>query len=199
LRFAGCAVFSLFILFEIFENTSSLIAISPEATANAFFKALNSVYTPVMATITRRATPDDIPVLVDLMEEFYAEADYPLDRQWATNSFSTLLRDESFGAVWIIFHDGAPAGHIVLTIRFSMEYGGFDAFIDDLFIRSNYRRQGLGRAALKALFDECARRRVLAVHVEVGQDNLAANALYHSYGLEPGSDGRQMLTVRLNQ
>lgn len=152
-----------------------------------------------MATITRHATLDDIPILVDLMQEFYAEAAYPLDRQWAANSFSALLRDDSLGAVWIIFHDGEPAGHVVLTIRFSMEYGGLDAFIDDLFIRPAYRRRGLGRAALKALFDECERRRVLALHVEVGQDNIAAKALYQSYGLEPGSDSRQMLTVRLGQ
>ena len=150
-----------------------------------------------MNTMTRNATLDDIPTLVDLMQEFYAEADYPLDKHWAAASFSTLLQDDSRGAVWIVFHDSEPAGYVVLTIRFSMEYGGLDAFIDDLFIRSIYRRQGLGDGLLGALFDECERRKVLAVHVEVGHDNVAAKALYHSYGLEPDNDGRQMLTVRL--
>lgn len=131
------------------------------------------------------------------MQEFYAESPYPLDRNRAADSFRALMQDDSRGAVWIIFHDSEPAGYVVLTIKFSMEYGGLDAFIDDLFIRSHYRRRGLGRAALKALFDECARRRVLAVHVEVGQDNAAANALYNSYGLKPYDDGRQTLTARL--
>jgi ribosomal protein S18 acetylase RimI-like enzyme len=150
-----------------------------------------------MTTTTRHATLDDIPALVELMREFYAEADYPLDKQWAAAGFSALLRDDSRGAVWIVFDDSEPAGYVVLTVRFSMEYGGLDAFIDDLFIRPAYRRQGLGRAALKALFDECERRQVLAVHVEVGSDNIGAKALYRSYGLEPQSDRRQMLTVRL--
>ena len=150
-----------------------------------------------MTTATRNAALDDIPALIDMMQEFYAEADYPLDRQWAAASFSTLLRDDSLGAVWIIADDSEPAGYVVLTVRFSMEYGGLDAFIDDLFIRPAYRRRGLGRAALRALFDECKRRQVLAVHVEVGHDNVAAKALYSSYGLKLGDDGRQKLTVRL--
>ncbi|HEX8071599.1 MAG TPA: GNAT family N-acetyltransferase [Pyrinomonadaceae bacterium] len=147
--------------------------------------------------MTRSADEGDISVLVDLMQEFYAEAGYALDRRWASASFAALLKDRARGAVWLVACDGAPAGYVVLTIRFSMEFGGLDAFIDDLFVRAAYRRRGAGRAALRALFDECARLGVRAVHVEVGHDNAAAQALYASYGLAPGGDGRQMLTVRL--
>ena len=150
-----------------------------------------------MATTVRNAAQADIPALVDLMQEFYAEAGYPLDRGWAAASFSALLSDDSRGAAWVVSHDTEPAGYVVLTVRFSMEYGGLDAFIDDLFVRLPFRRRGLGRAALDALFGECERRGVLAVHVEVGADNGAAKALYRGYGLDPPSDGRQMLTTRL--
>lgn len=148
-----------------------------------------------MTTTTRSATLDDIPLLVDMMQEFYAESNYSLDRPWATASFSALLRDDSRGAAWIVFHDAEPAGYVVLTVRFSMEYGGLDAFIDDLFVRPSYRRQGLGRAVLRAFFAECERRNVFAVHVEVGHNNVAAKTLYGSYGL--CDNGRQMLVVRL--
>lgn len=144
-----------------------------------------------------KATPGDIPALVDLMREFYAEAGYALDVRWAADSFSALLGDHSRGSVRVIRHGKEAAGYVVLTVRFSMEYGGLDAFIDDLFIRPAYRRRGLARAALRALFDECRRRGVLAVHVEVGTDNDAAKALYASYGLRPGGDDRQLLTARL--
>src|SRR5688500_13361737 len=150
-----------------------------------------------MTSETRKATLEDIDALVDLMQEFYAEDDYPLDRCWAAASFSAMLQDASLGGAWIVFQDTEAAGYVVLTIRFSMEYGGLDAFIDDLFIRPSYRGRGLGRALLNALFDDCARRSVLAVHVEVGHDNVAAKALYGSYGLEPYDDRREMLTVRL--
>jgi ribosomal protein S18 acetylase RimI-like enzyme len=151
-----------------------------------------------MPIAIRRATTEDIPLLVNMMQEFYAESNFMLDRQWATTSFSKFLSDNSHGAAWIGSHHSDPAGYVVMTIRFSMEYGGLDAFIDDLFVRVPYRRQGLGRILLDELFAECQRRKVLAVHVEVGQNNIAANALYSTCGLRLRDDCRQMLTRRLS-
>jgi ribosomal protein S18 acetylase RimI-like enzyme len=146
----------------------------------------------------RRATKEDMPLLVVLMREFYAESEFVLDGQWATNSFCALLSDDSKGAVWIVFHHGEPAGYVVLTLRHSMEYGGLDGFIDDLYVRPADRRKGLGRAALKAVFAECERRSVLALHVEAGRSNAAAQALYRSLGLGALDDARQLLTVRFD-
>ena len=149
------------------------------------------------ATVVRRASPEDVPALVGLMEEFYAEADYPLDWKWAAASFARLLGDEALGAAWIAHHAGEPAGYVVLTVRHSMEYGGPDGWVDDLFVRPAYRRHGLARAALEALFAECERRGVLAVHVEVGRENDAARPLYEGFGLLPREDDRVTLTRRL--
>jgi GNAT superfamily N-acetyltransferase len=143
-----------------------------------------------MATTTLRASSVDIGALVGLMREFYAEGGYALDDEWAASSFSALLGDPSRGMAWIVKVDGEPAGHAVLTLRHSMEFGGADAFVDDLFVRPGFRRRGLGRALLAALFDECARRGVLAVHVETGADNAAARALYDSFGMK---DRRRLL------
>jgi GNAT superfamily N-acetyltransferase len=145
----------------------------------------------------RPATAADIPALVSLMEEFYAEASFPLDRAWAGASFEALFREPSRGAVWLLLDAGRVAGHVVLTTRFSMEHGGLDAFIDDLFVRPAHRRRGLARAGLEALFAECKRRGVLAIHVEVGDRNAPARALYGSFGLAPRTDGRVLLTTTL--
>jgi GNAT superfamily N-acetyltransferase len=72
----------------------------------------------------------------------------------ASNSLSALVSDDAKGDVWIAFRDDEPAGYAVLIIRHSMEYGGPDAFIDDLYVRPAHRRQGLGREALGWLFSE---------------------------------------------
>jgi ribosomal protein S18 acetylase RimI-like enzyme len=141
--------------------------------------------------VTRRATKEDVPLLVALMREFYAESEFLLDSQWATDSFRALLSDDSKGAVWIVLHHGEPAGYVVLTLRHSMEYGGLDGFIDDLYVRPGDRRKGLGH-----VFAECERRNVLALHVEAGQSSAAAQALYRSLGLGVMDDARQLLAVR---
>ncbi len=136
-----------------------------------------------MPITTRSASLEDIPTLLDMMGEFYAEADYGLDREWAGSSFTALLSEPSRGMVLIALADGAPAGYVVVTFRHSMEFGGTDAFIDDLFVRPRYRRRGIGKVALTAAFEACGERGALAVHVETSEGNPPAVALYGSLGM----------------
>lgn len=156
---------------------------------------MNFVAEAAIPYLASPATTSDVTELVRLMEEFHAESGYVLDRQWAGRSFVTLLRDQSLGKVWLVRCGELVVGHVVLTVRFSMEYGGTDAFIDDLFVRPEHRRRGAASAALSAVLAECRERKVLALHVEVGQDNVAANALYTRFGLLLGSDRRQTRTI----
>lgn len=143
----------------------------------------------------RRAAPDDVPRLVDLMAEFYAESSYPLDRASAASTFGRLLGEESLGAAWLLSARGEVAGYVVLTVGYSMEYGGLDAFVDDLFIRAPHRGAGLGRLALETLVAECRRRGVRAVHLEVARENAPAQGLYARFGFQ--DNDRQLLTRRL--
>ena len=144
------------------------------------------------------ATADHLPELVRLMDAFYAESSYALDHAWARRSFATLLRKPDLGMAWLLRHGNAAVGHIVLTLRFSMEFGGIDAFVDDLYVDSAHRRRGAGSMALGALIAECGARGVLALHVEVEPDNAAARALYSTWGLQPRSDARITLTRRFD-
>jgi ribosomal protein S18 acetylase RimI-like enzyme len=141
----------------------------------------------------RPARHADIPQLVALMREFYAESSYPLETDWAARAFERLLNAPSLGAVWLIEDEGSAIGHVVLTVRFAMEVGGLWGSIDDLFVQPACRRRGAATAALDAVVAECHRRGCLALSVEVGADNHAAIALYRRFGLVPGDDGRLML------
>lgn len=147
----------------------------------------------------REATPEDAPLLVALMVEFYAESGYPLNQQRAAEAFSALLNDERLGQVWMIEAPteagSADVGYLVVTLGFSMEYGGRDAFVDDLFIQAGYRGRGLGRAAIARARAYCVERGVRAVHLEVARDNAAAQAVYRRAGF--AATERQLLTLRL--
>ena len=89
----------------------------------------------------RLATEADIPALVALMTDFYAESDFVLPDTAATRAFSALFASPALGSVWLAEDSGVPVGHIVLAMSFSMEYGGLRGFIDDLYVRPTARGQ----------------------------------------------------------
>ena len=93
----------------------------------------------------KRAFPNDVQQLVTMMDEFYAESGYPLNHQRATEAFATLLADGRRGYVWFVQAHGQNVGYLVLTLGYSMEYGGPIAIIDDLFVKPAFRGRGLFR------------------------------------------------------
>lgn len=143
----------------------------------------------------KQASPIDVPQLVSMMAEFYAEGGYPLNHHHATAAFATLLADDRFGYVWFIQVDGQNVGYVVLTLCYSMEYGGLNAFVDDLFVQVPFRRAGLGTATLTEVRAFCTERGVRAIHVETGRDNAAAQGVYRRAGFT--QTDRELLALRL--
>ena len=130
----------------------------------------------------RHATAADVPTLVALMTAFYAESDFPLPGGPAARAFEALLADPRLGGAWLAEVGGVAVGHVVLTVCFSMEYGGLRGFIDDLYVRPDARGQGAGARLLATARAAAAERGVRALHVEVGPENETARRLYARAG-----------------
>ncbi len=143
----------------------------------------------------RVAREDDIPALVALMAEFYEEAGYALPRDAAAKAFAALIAEPRHGCVWFVEVDGEPTGYIVLTLGFSMEYGGLRGFVDDFFVRPAGRRKGLGTAVLEAVKQRCHELGVRALFVETGPQDHPARALYARAGFK--ENGRMLLALPL--
>jgi ribosomal protein S18 acetylase RimI-like enzyme len=130
----------------------------------------------------RAADESDVPALVTLMAAFYAESEYPLPPEPAARAFRALLADPQLGGVWLAESDGVAVGHIVLVLCFSMEYGGLRGVIEDLYVRPDVRRHGVGVRLLAAARASALERGVRALQVEVGAENEVARRLYDRAG-----------------
>jgi ribosomal protein S18 acetylase RimI-like enzyme len=95
-----------------------------------------------------------------------------------------LLDHEEWGSVWLICADGAAVGYMVLTWGFSVEFGGRDAFVDELYIEEEYRGQGVGRQTLAFAAEVCRARDIQALHLEVDRANVNAQTVYERVGFE---------------
>lgn len=143
------------------------------------------------------ATIADVNALVGLMRDFYAESGFPLDPAWAAESFRMLLADPSRGRVWLVRAGETAVGHVVLSLRFTMEHGGLSGSIDDLYVTPEHRRKGCGRKLLTSLAAHCREMGCKSLQVEVAESNDAALALYRAFGLEVIRDGRVLAAVKL--
>ncbi len=143
----------------------------------------------------RKALPEDGRLLVEMMAEFYGEANYSLNRPRAEDAFAAILADDRLGSVWLIEASAQIVGYLVLTTCFSMEYGGRIAFLDDFYIRPAFRGIGIGTKSLAEARNYCLRHNYRAVSVEVSRTNAAGQRVYRRTGF--GETDRQLLTMRL--
>jgi GNAT superfamily N-acetyltransferase len=74
-------------------------------------------------------------------------------------------------------------GVAVLAYRLNISAGGLFASIEDLYVRPEARRRGVGRALLEAADERCASRNISYVEVQVEDDE--AGAFYAALGYEP--------------
>ena len=147
----------------------------------------------------RAARPEDAPAIVQLMRAYYDEDGYPFREAEARVALTRLVNEPQRGVVLVVDcavrdlspDGGKPAertdttalgGYAVLTIGYSLEYHGLDAFVDELYLAPAVRRGGLSREALALLEAECVSRGVRALHLEVERDNRVALDLYRRSG-----------------
>lgn len=143
------------------------------------------------------AGPADLDELLAMLDRFNRSQGYPFDATLARSALGELLARPELGRVYRIAQGAASVGYAALTFGWSLEWGGRDAFIDEIFVEQAARGRGVGRAALRALAAEAERLGVRALHLEVEAANEAAQALYRSEGF--AGNERRILTRRLGR
>jgi ribosomal protein S18 acetylase RimI-like enzyme len=130
------------------------------------------------------ATSNEIEMLVAMMRELYAYDGLAFDEAIARRALMGLIDNETFGRVFLIRLGNEFAGYAVLTFGYSLEFHGRDAFVDELYLRDEYRERGIGKRALQLLTEVCADEGVNALHLEVERENTSAQAVYRKFGFE---------------
>ena len=128
------------------------------------------------------AEASDVPALLPMIGALCELDGTPFDGRAVGRALTQILADESLGRVWLIQSGGEAAGYLVLTFGFSLEFGGRDAFIDELYVREEFRGRGLGRRAIELGERACRERGVGALHLEVERANAGAQELYRRSG-----------------
>ncbi len=107
----------------------------------------------------RSTTPEDVPVVVELVHELAAYEKAPHECLLTAEQLHAALFADNpalFGHVAEV--DGRVVGFTLWFLNFSTWRGVHGIYLEDLFVRPEYRGRGIGKALLAELAAECVRR-----------------------------------------
>jgi GNAT superfamily N-acetyltransferase len=139
---------------------------------------------------------EDVPEILTMMEQFNSIDNYPFKKKKTQKNLLEFLSDPNIGKTWVIEHDNLIIGYIVLAYGYSFEHGGRDAFIDELFLKREFRRKGIGRLTMDFILSEAPKLEVGVIHLEVEQHNEGGAKLYKEKGFI--DNGRILLSKKIN-
>ena len=133
--------------------------------------------------VIRPAARRDWEALREMLGEFYNSDAVlqPIKESCHQRNFEESLRPDGMLKTFIFEDNGQPVGFAELALNWSTEVGGRTVWIEDLYIREEYRGKGIGSAFFRRLkhdFDGTT----LRYRLEVEDYNLGARRLYEREG-----------------
>ena len=132
---------------------------------------------------TRPMTSGDKPEILNMMRQFYSSP-----AVWTSGSdeifaadIEACLSDNPYIEGYVLESNGETAGYAMVAKSFSTEFGKQCIWIEDLYIKEDYRGRGIGDMFMKFITDKYKN---CIFRLEVEEENEKAVALYKKHGFE---------------
>ncbi len=135
-------------------------------------------------------TQASIYQLIKLSKQLHDHEALPFNEVFVSNAFSFLIENPSHGNVFMIVTERDNnitdiIGYIVICYSFSIEYGGQIALLDQFYLSSEYRRQGVGSKVLPIIEAHCHEKKCHAINLELNIGNAGARKFYEEFEYMP--------------
>ena len=128
----------------------------------------------------RRANQDDLDALIPLIRDFYEIDRHTYDISRVLTALRPLLMDDEFGQVWVAESPGRLLGYAVVTWSYSLESGGRDCLLDEIYVVS--QSSGIGADLLQATLEGARSCGASAVFLETEAHNSRVRGFYQRHG-----------------
>ncbi|MFT3922309.1 MAG: GNAT family N-acetyltransferase [Myxococcales bacterium] len=143
----------------------------------------------------RLASAPDLQRLLPHVREFWKFEQLSWDTVDVAAVLGNLLADPRLGCVFVVELEQELVGYLVLTFGYSIEHGGRDALVDELYLRPDLRGAGVGARLIDSAAAACRAQGVRRLHLEVDDTNLRASQLYGRLGF--ARNQRFLMTMKL--
>ena len=124
-----------------------------------------------MSTALHLAGPEDAARILPLMAQFHTHQGIEMTDGARAAALDPLLNGSPLGVAYLIGPQKAPIGYVILSFGWSIEMGGMDGFLDEIYIRKSVRGRGIGSEVLLELPKALAGVGLKALHLEVSADD----------------------------
>lgn len=128
------------------------------------------------------AGPPHLDDLLPLVTAYHLFEEISLPADIREKSVERLLNDELLGKIWLIRKSDHLIGYVAVCFSYSIELGGREVVIDELYIKTTERGMGVGAEVLERLKELVRAHDLVAIQLEVGQQNDRAKSLYVKSG-----------------
>lgn len=125
-----------------------------------------------------KANKQDIQTLMPFVTSYHDFEVIRISTKLRQQSVLHLLENPPQGSIWIIEVSKIAVGYIILCVGYSIEFCGYDAFIDEFYVEQAFRGKGIGSIVLELVKQESKKLGIRALHLEVDRNNIAARMLY---------------------
>jgi GNAT superfamily N-acetyltransferase len=136
-----------------------------------------------MSISIQLATAADLEILLPLMRHMQNDDPWsePFNETIVRKNLAELLSNSHFGLIYLVRDEQTPVAYLVICFDFSLEYRGKGAWVDELFVESSHRGQGIGTQLLDLAENASRGHHAQFLHLEVNHGNLAIE-LYRRRG-----------------
>ena len=133
--------------------------------------------------IVRRITQEDKDIYTAMARDFYSSPAVleSIPDENITSSFELFLSGTPYGNAFILESEGQPVGYGVLAYTHSQEAGGRVVWIEEIYIKEEYRGFGYGSKFIEYVKTNLPAARY---RLETEPENFRAAALYRRLGFE---------------
>lgn len=132
-----------------------------------------------------KASVNDIPILIEFLGDlFLLEKDFSPNPERQGLALASILDNPSHATIYLAKVNGEIAGMVVLHLCISTAEGGWCGRIEDLYIKPEFRRQGIGRMLLENLFEIASQKGLRRMSLVADKDNRPALIFYKACGFD---------------
>jgi GNAT superfamily N-acetyltransferase len=155
--------------------------------------------------VVRRVSGVDLRATVELLVHQQRAHGNEISEDQLRPVVQATLEDSDRTLVLGAFHEGQPGfahgkmvGVLMMTVTLSLEHAGEVGWIDELFVRAEYRKKGLAQRMLAMAMGWAEARGLRALDLEVGEKHEPepATRLYQNQGFQRIQRARLTLKLR---